>query len=161
MTVTPRCRACARPIGPGDDVLFPADGGATHVRCGNGAGGAHAPSRSAEAGAPPPGFTCGLCQIPVVKGDLFVHDGDHLVHVDCHARATSGGIVADYLRRHAGEPFCHTCLATRLALRWETARTIVWALRVSSGFQVRPAVCSRCRGARVTIFAEAVADQAR
>lgn len=161
MTVGPRCRRCAGPIGPGDDVLFPADGGATHVRCGNGAGDGPPPAPSAHTTAPPPGFTCGLCQIPVVRGDLFVHDGDRLVHVDCHTRAISGGIVADYLRRHAGEPFCHTCLATRLGLRWETARKIVWALRVSSGFLVRPAVCSRCRGARVTIVAEAVADQAR
>lgn len=160
MGLDPRCRRCGQSLGPGDDVLFPAGGGATHVRCGDGADGARAPSRSAEAATPAHGLKCRLCQIPVVGGDLVVHDGDRLVHIDCHARATSGGIVADYLRRHSGEPFCHTCLATRLGLRWETARKVVWALRVSGDFHVRPAVCARCGSARVTVAATAVADQA-
>ena len=133
MKTTPRCRRCGGPLGPGDDVLFPADGGASHVRC------------------EPVTMRCRLCQIPVVEGDDVSRIDGEPMHARCHDRPSAGGAIAHYLHQHAGLAFCHTCLGARLGLRWEIVRNIVWSLRSSPDFDVRPSTCTGCGPARVTI----------
>lgn len=122
-------------------MLFPADGGATHVRC------------------EPVTGRCPLCQIPILDGDEVFPIESHSVHTRCQDRASTGGVVADYLQQHPGLALCHSCLGTRLGLGWETVRKLVWSLRTSPEFDVRPATCAGCAGPRVTIKAEAAAGR--
>jgi hypothetical protein len=178
----PECKRCQQAIGPHDDVLFPLEGGATHVICPStsdspivcpvcsttigdgdaretvGAVYVHADCRAAIARANGERATvslrCGLCQIPIVGGEHVVYDGRALVHGDCHERAGVGGAVSDFLNAHSGEAFCHSCLASLVGVRFEAMRKVVWSLRTTPGFRVRPLLCSRCRAARITIGVE-------
>jgi len=140
MTEPPRCRVCRAGITAGDDVVFPAAGGVVHSAC-------H-PREPSDAAVSP---TCRLCLIPIGAGDLAFSEGATLVHVRYHERAYGGGALGEFLEAHPGWSFCHSCLASRLELRWDVVRKAVWTLRVSRGFQVRPGLCSLCNQARVVI----------
>lgn len=124
----------------GDDVVFPAGGGAVHSAC-----------RAPESSDGTVSLTCHLCLIPIVAGELAFYEGAALVHVGCHERAYAGGALAEFLETHPGRPFCHSCLAKTLGVRWDAIRKAVWALRVSPAFQVRPGTCSLCSMARVVL----------
>jgi hypothetical protein len=142
-TESPRCSACGSPLLAAGDVVFPQDGGAVHPWCRD---------RGAR-GAELVRLMCVLCQIPLVAGEHLLYDGTGLVHPECHARASAGGAVGDFLKAEAGRAFCHSCLAAQLGLRWDTVRKSIWALRVSPAFQVRAGTCVQCGAPRVVVLA--------
>jgi hypothetical protein len=129
-----RCGRCGGRLDAAD-VLFTADGGTAQVRC------------------EPPAARCALCQMPIVREDEIARVDGNPVHEQCRDRASPGILVVAYIARQPGVAFCHTCLGARLGLGWEIVRKLIWSLRASPGFDVRPATCAACGGSRVTIAA--------
>jgi len=62
--------------------------------------------------------------------------------------------VLEFIRNHAGDFFCHACLAQRLELGFGTVQNAVWQLRASSNVWIRATACAACARPRLVVGGE-------
>jgi hypothetical protein len=98
---------------------------------------------------------CPICRTSVLPGDHVISDHGAPVHLDCHL-GTRGvrDAVSNFLKEHAGRPFCDRCLGRYLDLTQAEASKATARLRLTVTYKAVPAICCTCGQKSVTTRTE-------